>query len=78
LNAPASDQRRVQFAKNIRQRQRDQHTVAIILRRKNIRGSLAQLPERNFDGPAGQLCENLFQGHCDGSFANIAAPDAGL
>jgi hypothetical protein len=53
LHAAARDQGRIEFGKDIRQRQGDEHAITIVLSRKHVGSCLAQFTERDFDCSAG-------------------------
>ena len=78
LNAPPSDQSRVELGENIGQGQADQHAVTIILGGENVGSSLSQFTKRNLYGTARELREHFFQGNSDGRLANIIAANAWL
>jgi hypothetical protein len=76
LNPAAGDQRGVQPGKDFRQRQRNQHTIAIVLCAEYIRGGLAQIAKIDLNGAASQLRQNLLErdGDCEVAYIGLLNP----
>ena len=78
LHSAAGDQGWIEPGNNFCQWQRNQYSVTIVGRRKDLRRSLPQFSKGNLDRAAGELGENFFQGDGDGKLADFRLLHSGL